>query len=89
MGNLGAIGMADAVRAKQVTLEGALGWHLGSNHYPPLDTHEWVPVCLRAIHLARKDDWEVLLLTPAGPKRVQTVVEGLHLYPFLEEEEEG
>lgn len=87
MGNFGAIGMADAVRAGQVTLAGALEWHLGANHYPPVRS-EWLQPCVRAVQLAGSGAWKVEIPTPNGPMAVEKIVDGLHLYPFISDEEE-
>jgi hypothetical protein len=63
----------------------AIGWHLKSNHYPPV--HEaFIPVALEAIELANEGDWDAVLEYPNGIERtVAHTIEGLHLDAFLEE----
>lgn len=53
MGRLAAQDMA----AHAPSLEVALGWHLGSNHYPPLPSF-FIPTCVAAIEAGNDEDWD-------------------------------
>lgn len=57
MGRLGAEAFAEQVDEGNVSLTGAVSWHLSSNHYPPLPAF-FVPVAIRAIELARDEEWD-------------------------------
>lgn len=91
MGHMSAIGMAE----QDISLETAMLWHLGSNHYPPVT--EMVPACIEAIELARERDWDALVELPEGCSYrgssrapVWAVVEAHHLAPWCEiDEDEG
>ena len=89
MGSTGAMGMAWEVSQGTVSLQGALIWHLQSNHYPPLPV-ELVPVAMRAIAKANKEQWHTKVLMPKGISfrglklaPVGDLIEALHLDSFL------
>ena len=88
MGLLGAIGMA----GQDISLELAMSWHLGSNHYPPIT--EMTSACVEAIEMAREGEWNMPVLLPEGATYrgsptapVWAVVEGHHLEPWCETNE--
>lgn len=85
MGYSSAVGMAAAT-----DLRTALGWHLQSNHFPPVPA-EMVPVAERAVKAARKGDYDRRLRLPAGASwkgqstaPVSACVEAWHLDAFIE-----
>lgn len=64
----------------------ALAIHLQSNHYPPVHS-AFIPVCEWAIERALEDDWSSIIEMPNGiTKSVGDIVEGLHLYSFIEDD---
>ena len=65
MGYTGALGMAQAASEGDVHLDRALGWHLQSNHYPPLPSF-FIPTCKAAIEAAVDEDWDRELKLPLG-----------------------
>ena len=86
MGNLHAMEFAGMVSEGELKLEQAIGWHLSSNHYPPIDK-AFVPVAVEAIALANDGEWDAELEYPNGLTRtVAHTIEGLHLGAFLDEE---
>ena len=89
MGRTGAMGMAEAVSDHHITLDAALHWHLTSNHYPPLPT-TLIPAAIRAIKVARKEQWHRKVLLPKyhsfRGRRLAPVgefIEALHLEDFV------
>jgi hypothetical protein len=78
------------------TIEVALGWHLQSNHYPPVST-KWIEPAMEAIELANCGLWKesIQLLEKYGFRAgkgqetltVGEIVEGLHLDFWIESEE--
>jgi len=89
MGSLGATGMAGAVTEGQVSLEAALDWHLRSNHFPPVSL-DFIPTCVRAIELANDEDFDVEIEMPNGiTKTAGEICDGLHLWAFIDDEEES
>jgi hypothetical protein len=91
MGTTGALGFKQAVDEGQISLAVAIGWHLGSNHFPPVP-QVWVPVAIEAIDAANEDDWDRELHRPEGYDQesliiVSEVIEGLHLDSFLDIED--
>lgn len=64
MGTLGAMGMADAVH-DGLSLDTALGWHLQSNHYPPVPT-AFIASCKDAIEAAQDEDYDREIALPKG-----------------------
>lgn len=59
---MGAL-QAQEMAAMEIDLETALGWHLQSNHYPPIPK-SMVPVCLEAIDAYWEDDTNRLIKLP-------------------------
>ena len=89
MGRTGAMGMATEVGEGNVSIEAALHWHLTSNHYPPLPV-TLIPAAMRAIKVARKEQWHRKILMPKNllfrGKRLAPVgdlIEALHLEDFI------
>lgn len=77
---------------QDISLETAMHWQLGSNHYPPIT--EMVPACVEAIEKARDGEWDALVELPEGcsyrnsaTAPVWAIVEGHHLEPWCEQEE--
>lgn len=86
MGNLHSQEFANMVDEGEIKLEQAIGWHLSSNHYPPIDK-AFVPVAMGAIELANDGRWDAELVYPNGLTRtVAHTIEGLHLDAFLDQE---
>ena len=72
----------------------ALGWHLQSNHYPPVPGY-MLPIAERAIELALKGKWNKEIELPEGvtfrdrsTATAAQVVESYHLSAFLDNHEE-
>lgn len=88
MGTTQAEGMAEAIGDGMIDLRAALGWHLASNHYPPV--HEaFVPTCEEALEAAGRDDWQHEITMPNGLVRTAAqIIQGLHLEAFLAPEED-
>lgn len=57
MGYTQAAGFAEAVTDGLVSLDGALRYHLFTNHYPPLPL-ETLELSKQALELAAQDEWE-------------------------------
>lgn len=93
MGRLAAIEMR-----QQADLIRAIGWHLGSNHYPPIDAR-WIPIVHRLVLEARGlllevdisgdrvplDDWLDTHVEIEGRDSRWTrraVMDGMHLWDF-------
>lgn len=87
MGNLQAMEMAHLAPNPDIGLE----WHLRSNHYPPVHI-AFVPVAKQAIEAAVEanltEEWELLdevVTMPNGlEKSLGEIVEGLHLWAFID-----
>lgn len=81
MGNLQAAEMARLAHIDQ-----ALTWHLQANHYPPVSA-ALVPACKQAIKNARAGKYEAMVTMPEGYPKAQLatreLMEGLHLYEFI------
>jgi len=87
MGRLYAEGLAESAEDRMIDLVQAVTIHLSSNHYPPVHK-AFVPVAVRAIELASDGQWDEDLEMPNGLTRsVYFIVDGLHLHPFVTEEE--
>ena len=80
MGYTGAMGMAES----GISLDTMLGWHLQSNHYPPIDL-VFVPICIEALDaiLDEEPDRQIELPTGLNLTAAQ-IVEEVHLEPFLD-----
>jgi hypothetical protein len=66
-----------------------LDWHLTNNIYPSVP-QQLFPVCVRAIALAKDDDYEAMIELPDGIMyqgervvRVGNVIEDFHLEDFV------
>lgn len=84
MGRSSAEGMVEYAGVNRMTIE----WHLTSNHYPPVST-VWVAPALTAISRFEAGD-DTKVETPdgfKGPLFPSEIVEGLHLWEFVEVEE--
>lgn len=65
MGRMGAEAIAGIVEEGGLGIETAIGWHLQSNHYPPVPTC-WNPVALEAIKACNEDDPDREIGLPEG-----------------------
>lgn len=65
MGSQIARDFAGQVADGNVELEGALSWHLSSNHYPPLPAF-FIPTCIRAIEAGQDEEWDLEIPLPLG-----------------------
>lgn len=84
MGALNAEEMAAAAGEGEVSMRMALTWHLQSNHFPPVHTI-FVDTAMQAIRLAADEDLDTEIELPNGlVKTVQSIVEELHLWPFVD-----
>lgn len=86
MGYMNARGMAEA----GIDIDTALGWHLQSNHYPPIPS-TMIPACKAAIEAYQDEDYQRLIDLPAGVawkgKRqapASAIVDGHHLQAFID-----
>jgi hypothetical protein len=69
----------------------ALGWHLQSNHYPPIPA-EAIPVAKAAIEAAANGDWEAEIELPENIEHKRygrkvpacEVIEEMHLETFVD-----
>lgn len=90
MGTTGALGMVEAVDRGWIDQEGALRWHLTTNHFPP-HPEELIPVAIKAIELAQGEEWEENVDLPENIEwkdgriavHAWEVIESLHLDSFL------
>lgn len=77
--------LAQDIAQSDMPLEQKLQWHLASNHHPPIDD-SFVKTAMVAIGLANTNNWDMVLNYPNGLTRtVAYTIEGMHLEPFLEE----
>lgn len=90
MGSMQAVAMNELL-----DLERAVGWHLQSNHYPPVPSY-MVPVCIDAIEAVDAGNGEKPIQLPASVTwrdrewaPAWVIVEGHHLEAFLTFEEES
>jgi hypothetical protein len=84
MGLLSAMGMAEVA-----DLDTALGWHLSSNHFPPVPS-TMIDPCKQAISAFGDEDYDRLIDLPEGiswrgevSAPASAIVEGHHLDAFL------
>ena len=80
--------------AEWADLDSALTWHLRANHFPP------VPVCMlepckQAIEACNEGEWRRSIDLPEGVSfrggdtaTASEIVEGLHLFPWINDEDE-
>jgi hypothetical protein len=94
MGNFQAAEFAGLVGEGAISLEQAIGWHLQSNHYPPVPL-SMVPVCIEAIEAGQEEDWGRLIELPEGvlwrgknSAPASALVEAHHLDSWLQELED-
>ena len=96
MGSMGAIGMIETGNKLGIPRESILAWHLESNHYPPVNSI-FIPVAIEAIKYAQKGKYTKILdlkkITGGNgfnkPKMtVEEIMTGLHLWDFIEENED-
>jgi hypothetical protein len=74
--------------ARMTDLEAGLTWHLQANHYPPV-SKSFIPACKEAISAAQKGEWDKKIKMPNGLVRSAAfIIEGLHLEPWIDQEEE-
>lgn len=93
MGRMQADEFGGLVQAGEIALELALGWHLQSNHYPPVPS-EMVEPCKKAIELANAGEWDEMVDLPEGVEyrdgstmvTAAVLIESFHLDSFLDEE---
>ena len=95
MGRLGAIGFAEQVSEGNISIAAALGWHLQSNHYPPVPT-VFNAVCLAAVEAANDGNDGSLITLPEGIEwkdgrdavEAYVLIESFRLDAFLTEDEQ-
>jgi len=69
-------------------LDFKLVYHLQLNHFPPVD-QMFVMTAREAIYYADLGQWEKMIELPTGKElKVEEIVEQLHLYYFLGQDEE-
>lgn len=88
MGRMQAEEFATAVEDGGISLEAALRWHLGSNHYPPVLF--MADAALEAIEAGNDEDWDREIQMPDGVRYrgsdsapASSIIESLHLESFL------
>lgn len=85
MGNQVARGYADAVEDGLIDLTQAVLVHLSSNHYPPVHPN-FLETALEAIRLANEGQFDEDVTMANGLVRsVYFIIDGLHLWAFVEE----
>jgi len=90
MGRMGA----EAMVGQNIPIEVAIGWHLGSNHYPPVP--EMAHACLASIRTVNETgDWDKQIKLPPGvtwkgrrSAPASAIIEGHHLEPWIDDEGE-
>lgn len=86
MSDLGVSAMLDVT-----DINTALIWHLGSNHYPPVDLR-FIPTAKAAIEAANEGEWDREIAFPDGAQKksdaAHAVIDGLHLGSFVEYEDD-
>lgn len=87
MGALHAAEFAEHVEDGAVSFDAAIRWHLGSNHFPPINP-VFDDAAKTAIENVNVGDYDIEIELPNG--RILTsgeIVEQLHLEPFLDRDE--
>lgn len=87
MGSLQAMEFANS----GLDIDAQLGWHLGSNHFPPIP-RDFIPVAKQAIEAAvygeRVEDWsgldEMVTMPNGVEKSLGEIIEGMHLHAFID-----
>lgn len=89
MGKLQAMEMAEMLE-----IENAIGWHLRSNHFPPVPASMIQP-CIEAINNAIEGNWTKLVSLPEGvgykgltAAPTDAIIEQHHLDAWVELDEE-
>ena len=85
---------AEDINALIGSTEQAIGWHLQSNHYPPVPPI-MNPVALAAIDAGNEQDFDRLIELPDGVEfrdgrtavEAWRIIESFHLDTFIEYEE--
>lgn len=93
MGSLQAAEFAGAVTDGRLSLASAIGWHLQSNHYPPVPT-VFNPVCIAAIEAANEGNDGTLIDLPTGIEwkdgreavEAYVLIDSFRLDSFVEEQ---
>lgn len=90
---MGASQAREMAELDSIGIEQSIGWHLTSNHYPPIPTM-MVPVCIEAIDNANDGEWDKLVSLPEGVSwrglteaPTSAIVEGHHLESWIESED--
>jgi hypothetical protein len=90
MGSLQAMEMAE-----MLDIRSAIGWHLSSNHYPPVPS-SMIDPCIEAIEACLEGDWLRPIALPDGVSfrgspsaPAADIVEQHHLDAWVELDEEG
>jgi len=84
MGNMNAIAMAQSAGEGEVSMRMALNWHLTANHFPAIHTI-FVDSAMAAIKLAQFEEFDTVLELPNGKQLpVIDIIEGMHLWPFVD-----
>ena len=89
MGRMGA----EAMAAEGLPLEVSIGWHLQSNHFPPVPL-VWNPVAIEAIESCSNGEPDGLIELPEGVEyrdgrtavEAWRVVDSFRLEPFITSE---
>lgn len=94
MGRMNALGMAEQVSEGNISLDGAIEYHLTANHYPPVP-RSMVQPCLDAIAAFEEEEYDREITLPEGVSYrdsktapASAIVEQHHLDSFLTQEEE-
>ena len=83
MGRMSLLSVLDTMREEQ-----ALEWHLTGNHYPPVH-RMFIPSAKECLEFARNNDLDHEIKLPNGKvTTVQEMLDDLHLWDFLETEED-
>jgi hypothetical protein len=89
MGNM----QAQAMAATDTSIEVQIGWHLSSNHYPPVPSM-MVPVCIDAIDAYNEGEYDREIALPGGieykghPEApAHAIIDQHHLHAWCVEED--
>ena len=83
MSHTGTKAFIDACNEQGHALATQIRWHLGNNHYPPINP-VFDEIAIDAINLAKADEWAEIIELPNGKKlTVAAIVNELHLDAFL------
>ena len=82
------------IASTDLSLERQIGWHLQSNHYPPVPS-SMVQPCIEAIEAGNEGDYNRAITLPEGvmwrgsnEAPAHAIIEGHHLDPWLTEDED-